>query len=118
MLDAVKRTMYAGLGLAAMTKEKADEFAKYLVETGELSQMQAEELLDEWRSQGKSLEQKIQASVDSAIRTTVEKMNLATKEDIYRLNLKLEELLARTGGATPTTGPAAGETKGPGAGAC
>lgn len=118
MLDTVKRTMYAGLGLAALTKEKAEEFANYLVETGELTQMQAEELLSEWRSQGKRVDDKIQDTIDSAIQSTVQKLNLATKEDIYRLNLKLDELLSRSSGQIGTPATPTGETKVPGAGPC
>ncbi len=101
MLETVKRTMYAGLGLAMLTKEKADDFIRYLVETGEMSQLQAEEFVEDLRHQGQQMDKRIQDKVDAAIQSTVERLNLATKEDIYRLNLKLDELLARSAATTP-----------------
>jgi polyhydroxyalkanoate synthesis regulator phasin len=47
MIDLIKKTLLAGVGLAAMTKDKVEELAEELTEEGELSEKEAKELLND-----------------------------------------------------------------------
>ena len=54
MLDLVKKTMFAGLGLAVVTKEKVLESLDELVEKGKLTREEATEMSDKIVEEGQA----------------------------------------------------------------
>ena len=78
-MNDLKKVLLAGIGLTAMTVDKADSFVKELVEKGRLTV-----------EEGKELEQFL-AKLD-AKKTSVE---YATKDDVKRLEEKLDALLSQ-----------------------
>jgi len=50
MLDSIHKMFLAGVGLAAMTKDKIDEHVKELVEKGKLTEKEGREVADEMLS--------------------------------------------------------------------
>jgi len=53
MLDSIHKMFLAGVGLAAMTKDKIDEHIKELVEKGKLSEKEGREIADEMLEKSK-----------------------------------------------------------------
>ena len=47
MIDLIKKTMYLGVGLAYMTKEKVEEISQELIKKGELSATEGKEFIDD-----------------------------------------------------------------------
>jgi len=90
MDDYMRKIGLLGLGIAALTKEKAEEIIEELVEKGELSEAEgsalAKDLLKKSETQRSALEKKIEAEVKKA----AGKLNLATKDDIKRLEKKID----------------------------
>ena len=89
MFDFMKKTMLAGVGLAAMTKDKVEELARELTEKGEISEKEGRELIDDLLKKSEQARKDLEAKVEDMVRKVLEKMNVATREDIARLEKKI-----------------------------
>jgi polyhydroxyalkanoate synthesis regulator phasin len=108
MVDLIKKAFYTGLGLAVLTKEKAEELVKDLAEQAKLSEHEGKDLVDSMMKQSDQARQDFQAKVDEAVMAVVNRLHLATKDEVASLRAKIEELSARVGpGSATGTGPGA-----------
>jgi polyhydroxyalkanoate synthesis regulator phasin len=90
IMNDLKKVLLAGIGLTAMTVDKADSFVKELVEKGRLTVEEGKELEQELKRQSKEEAQEFLNKLD-AKKSSVE---YATKEDVKRLEEKLDALLS------------------------
>lgn len=83
----------AGVGLLVYSKEKAEEFIELLVEKGEMRQDEARKLvnnlIEKGREEKERYREELREKYDAAI-----KNKLVTRDDILRLEGKLDELIA------------------------
>jgi len=92
MFDLIKKTMLTGVGLAAMTKDKVEELAKELSKKGKLSEKEGKDLLNELSKKSKQARKDLEKKVGDIVRKVLKKMDVATKEDIARLEKKIKHL--------------------------
>lgn len=92
MLDLMKKAIFTGLGLAFMTKEKIEEFSKELVEKGRLSETEGKEFIDELQKKSDEARKKLEEQIENAVNNTLKKMNIATRDDISRIEKQLAKL--------------------------
>ena len=88
-MDELKKVLLAGIGLTAMTYDKAEKFVKELIDKGRLT-------LDEGKELQSELKRKSQAEAEGFLEQIKEKsqsLQYATKEDLQRLEGKLDALL-------------------------
>ena len=90
-MNDLKKVLLAGFGLTAMTVDKADSFVKELVKKGRLTVEEGKELEQELKRQSKEEAQEFLNKLD-AKKSSVE---YATKEDVKRLEEKLDALLSQ-----------------------
>ena len=90
-MNDLKKVLLAGIGLTAMTGDKADSFVKELVEKGRLTVEEGKELEQELKRQSKEEAQEFLNKLD-AKKSSVE---YATKDDVKRLEEKLDALLSQ-----------------------
>lgn len=92
LTSLVRKSLLLGLGVAALTKERAEKLVDELVSQGEVAQKDRpkalEELFDWTEEEERSLQQKVQ----EAFRQVVGDLNLPTKDDIKQLDKRLERL--------------------------
>ncbi len=92
MKEYLRKIGLLGLGIAVLTKEKAEEIANELIKKGEISQEEgvalAEDLLKQAEKQGTELNKKI----DAQVKKTIKKINLASQDDIKSLEKKIKSL--------------------------
>ena len=88
-MDELKKVLLAGIGLTSMTLEKADSFVKELVEKGRLTVEEGKELQSELKRKS---EDELKELTDK-INTKTNGVQYATKEDVSRLEEKLDTLL-------------------------
>ena len=89
IIDELKKVLLAGIGLTAMTYDKAEKFVKELMDKGRLT-------LDEGKELQSELKRKSQAEAEGFLEQIKEKsqsLQYATKEDLQRLEGKLDALL-------------------------
>jgi len=97
MVDMIKKAFYTGLGLAVLTKEKAEEMIKDISQQAKLSEHEGKELMDGLMKQSEEARQDFQAKVDEAVLAVVKRMRLATKDEVESLRARVEELSAKVG---------------------
>ena len=92
MSDLIKKTILTGLGIASLTKEKAEKLVKDLVKEGEVSEGEGsklvKDLLEKVENNKKSMEKKIEKTVCDVLK----KLNIPGRKDITGLNSKIEKL--------------------------
>jgi polyhydroxyalkanoate synthesis regulator phasin len=91
LFDTIRNAMLAGFGM----QEKVKDFIDELVKKGELSESQGAKLVKEWSDKFEKNTTDISKSINEVVTKTLEKMNLSTKDDIQKLNEKIDSLSAR-----------------------
>ena len=95
MFETLDKLMLAGLGAMSMTKEKAEEIFDEYVEKGKAQKDQrsgfVKDLVDRAEKSKKDMEKLISEQIDKALA----KQPLATKDDIKRIEAKLDQLLSK-----------------------
>ena len=88
-MDELKKVLLAGIGLTAMTYDKAEKIVKELMDKGRLT-------LDEGKELQSELKRKSQEEAKDLLGQIKEKsqsLQYATKEDLQRLEGKVDALL-------------------------
>ncbi|KAA0256899.1 polyhydroxyalkanoate synthesis regulator [Deferribacter autotrophicus] len=94
MNELAKKLIFAGIGLASLTEEKAKEFYESLIKKGEDSAKDyklVKDIIEGLESNTKELED----FMEKMIKTVLDKMNLVSKDDLKKLEAKLAELEAK-----------------------
>ena len=94
MLDAIHKMFLAGVGLAAMTKDKIDEHVKELVEKGKLSEKEGRELAEDVLKKSKQAKDDLEKQVEKQVQQTLQALQIASKEDVEKLEARIEKLEA------------------------
>jgi polyhydroxyalkanoate synthesis regulator phasin len=100
MVDLIKKALYTGLGMAVLTKEKAEELIKELASQSSLSEHEGKELVEGLMKQSETARNDFQSKVDETVMAVVNRLNLATKDEVAALKAKVEELSAKVGSGT------------------
>jgi polyhydroxyalkanoate synthesis regulator phasin len=91
IFDVVRNAILAGFGV----QEKVKEFIDELVKKGELSESQGARLVKEWAEKADKSTADLSKTISDLVSKTLEKMNIPTREDIERLNKKIQSLSMR-----------------------
>jgi polyhydroxyalkanoate synthesis regulator phasin len=92
MFEIFKKSLFAGLGLAVVTKTKLESVLEKLVEEGKMSRGEAEkmgqELLDSGEKQWTDFESRLQETVKGFL----ENMDVSKASDVKKLEKKIKAL--------------------------
>jgi len=94
MLDAIHKMFLAGVGFAAMTKDKIDEHIKELVEKGRLTEKEGREMADDMLKKSKQAKEDLEKQVEELVQKTLKTFQIASKEDVEKLSARIEKLEA------------------------
>jgi polyhydroxyalkanoate synthesis regulator phasin len=89
--EIIKKAMLVGLG----AQEKAKEFVEELVKAGELSKSEASTLVKEWTSKAEESSKEFDKRVKETVANILEKLNIPNREDMEKLEKKVQALNAR-----------------------
>jgi polyhydroxyalkanoate synthesis regulator phasin len=95
MIDLIKKALYTGVGMAVLTKEKAEELVKELTQQAKLSEQEGKELFDGLLKQSDQARIDFQAKVDDAVLSVIKRLNLVSKDELESLENKVAELSAK-----------------------
>ena len=93
MPDFFEKAYLAGLGAWSVTKEKAKEIVDDLVEKGKITADEAPKILKEVVAKAEESKKALEERVEKGVENTVNKLNLATKSDVQRVEEKLDLIL-------------------------
>jgi polyhydroxyalkanoate synthesis regulator phasin len=107
MLELIKTTVLAGLGAGVITKEKAEEAVRELVEQGKLTTEEAKRLVGRLLEDGSQQWEEVQAGLADAVRKALESADVARAGEVaviaQRL-VKAEQRIAMLENAIGQTG--------------
>ena len=91
VFDIARNALLAGLGV----QEKVKDFIDELVKKGELSDSQGAKLIKEWSEKADKSTEDISKTFSDLTTKTLDKMNLPSRDDIEKINKKLNSLEAK-----------------------
>ena len=94
MLDTIHKMFLAGVGFAAMTKDKIDEHIKELVEKGKLTEKEGREMADEMLKKSKQAKEDLEKQVEKLVQQTLGTLQIPSKKEVEELAARIEKLEA------------------------
>jgi polyhydroxyalkanoate synthesis regulator phasin len=92
-LDQLLRKLFlSGLGVFALTQEKIEELVEELAKKGEISWGEKEDFLGEIIKRGKQEQAEVERKIGDKVEEILSRVNIASKDDIERLEKKIDEL--------------------------
>jgi len=92
MIDLVKKSMLAGVGLAVVTKDKVLESLDELVERGKLTREEAAEMSDKIVAEGKAETEKARVEASKLFNDMLNRANVVTKDQYEALAARVTAL--------------------------
>jgi len=92
MIELVKKTLLAGVGVAALTKEKLEEVAKDFVEKGKMTEQEGKDLVKDLITRSEESRQELQKQIGEKVEEILKKMDLAKKSEMNALKQEIAEL--------------------------
>lgn len=94
MIDLIKKTLLTSVGLAVMTKDKVREMGEDLVTQAKLSENEGREFVDSLLKQSDAARAEFETRVGAVVKKAIEGMNLVHKDEIAKLQARIDELAA------------------------
>lgn len=98
MLESLKKTLYAGVGLAFLTRDKLEEMGKRLAEESKLSEGEGKKLVDEFLKKGEEAKAMLDRTVSGAVSAALERIDLPRRAEVKALEARVQALEARLAG--------------------
>jgi len=95
MLDSIHKMFLAGVGLAAMTKDKIDEHIKELVEKGKLTEKEGREMAEDMLKKSKQAKEDLAKQVEKLVQQTLGTLQIPSKKEVEELAARIEKLEAK-----------------------
>ncbi len=96
MFETLDKLMLAGLGALTMTRERAEKLFDEYVSKGQAEREARSGFVKEVMDNADRTRAEFQRLVADQVRQTVNNLHLATKDDLLRIELKLDQLLAKS----------------------
>lgn len=95
MFDLVKKTLFTGIGLATLTKEKLLELGNEVAEKAKLTEAQAQEFRDELQTRASQAQSDLESMIDQRVEQTAQKLGLVRRDQFDALAARLVALETR-----------------------
>jgi len=92
MLEFLKKGFYTGLGLASITKQKAEEMAKELVNNGEIYEKEGKGFVEEILKKSKEAEQEFEKKAETLVYNAIKKIDVPSKKEFIAITQRLAKL--------------------------
>lgn len=92
--DIVNKTFSMGIGAAVTSKEQIEKLVDELVKKGEVSRTESKSMVDELVKKGDEARTEFEQQINLKVKQRMAEMDLATKEDIERLENRIALLEA------------------------
>jgi polyhydroxyalkanoate synthesis regulator phasin len=92
MLDFLKRTIWLGVGLAAMTAEKIEETVREIVKKGHLTEKEGKDLIVDLVEKSKKARKDLGERVEGMVQETLQRLKIPTRKEVDELKARIAEL--------------------------
>lgn len=94
MNDLIKKALSIGIGLSVVSKEKIEQAVEDLVKKGEVAPDESKELVTRLMEKGEQQQSELKRMMQEQLHKVLSDLNVATKDDIARLEQRIEKLEA------------------------
>jgi polyhydroxyalkanoate synthesis regulator phasin len=95
MFETLDKMMLAGLGAICMTRERAEQIFDEYVSRGKLEKENRTGFVKAVMDAADKNRQELEKLIAKQLRETVEHLNLPTRDDIQRLEQKIDKFISR-----------------------
>jgi len=92
MSDLIRKTILAGLGALALTREKAEKLAKDLVKRGELTKTEEAKFVKDLMKKAEKSRVEAEKRIEKIVEKTLIKLNIPTRKELDALKAKIDKL--------------------------
>lgn len=100
MVELLKKSVYATIGIALMTREKAEEIGKKVAEEAKLSESEGKQFVDELLKRADETRKSFEQLVEKQVTAILKKINIPTRKEMEELDLRLRKLETSSGRET------------------
>jgi polyhydroxyalkanoate synthesis regulator phasin len=90
--DLIERTFLAGMGAAALTKDRIQDLVEELVSKGQMNAEEGREVVDRLVERSREEARSVLKKADSSLHTAYRELGLGSKQDLEDLGLRVEQL--------------------------
>jgi poly(hydroxyalkanoate) granule-associated protein len=95
MFETLDKMMLAGLGAISMTRERAEKIFDEYVSRGKLEKENRSGFIKAMMDAADKNREEFEKLIDKQVRETLEHLNLPTRDDIQRLEKKIDKLVEK-----------------------
>ncbi len=99
MLEILKKTYLAGVGLAAKTWDEVEVLSKEVAKKAKMSEKEGSKFLKDMKKRYDDTQKKTGKYVENIVKDILKKMDIATAADIKALKKEIQQLKKASGGA-------------------
>jgi len=88
----LRKTVFAGIGVYSLTKEKAQEFINELVEKGELAQDEGPKFVKDMMQKAEDEVESVKKIVDGQVQKAISVLRPTYDEEFRKLNKRIDKL--------------------------
>ena len=92
MMDYLKKTMFTGIGMALLTKEKIEEMGRDLIAKGAIPEQEGKDFIEEALVKSREAKESLKEQIEKIIRDTLKKMNVVTEDELKDLKARIAKL--------------------------
>ncbi|MDF1592929.1 MAG: hypothetical protein P1P89_15540 [Desulfobacterales bacterium] len=104
MIDLIKKTMMAGIGLALKTRDEVEELVKDLTKKSDMNEQEGKKFLDELLGRYDEAKVKMEERVEKMVKDFLKKADVVTGDELKALKKEIRELKKAISSDTKTTG--------------
>jgi polyhydroxyalkanoate synthesis regulator phasin len=104
MLELIKQSMLAGIGLVLKTKDEVEKLAKELIEKGKMSDKEGKNFLEAIREKSDDARNKLEKRVEKIVKEILKKVDVASRDELLALKKEIRELKKAISKETDTSG--------------
>jgi len=92
VIELIKKTMMAGIGLALKTRDEVEELARDLTKKGAMSEQEGRKFLDELLQRYDEAKDKLEDRLEETVKKILKKADIVTGEELKALKKEIREL--------------------------
>lgn len=95
MIELLKKTLLAGVGVTLLTKDRVEELAREIARSANMSADKGQAFVDEAIARAKQGQTDLEERMQRIVRDTLQRMNCASRDDVAALTARVEQLERR-----------------------
>lgn len=92
MIDMFKKGILTGIGMAVVAKDTMEAIAKELTDMGSMSEDEGRKFVDDLKRSSEKARKDMEDRVREMVRDALDRMDLATKQDVDKLKARIRKL--------------------------